>query len=146
MPTVSDAYLPDHVTDPAAFRQALAYLQDTYSDLLKAPGMKHEVVSQYSMLLEWQGTDTSLEPMMMYGHYDVVPVGNGTEAWKFGPFSAQLHDGYAIVHDVLTVCASPGQRCTCVLQRAAAHAWYMVPDWEGGSAGCFGCTHSSPCT
>lgn len=122
LPTVSHADLPDHVTDPEAFQQALAYLEATYSDLLNAPGMKHEVVSQYSMLLEWRGTDPSLQPMMMYGHYDVVPVGNGTEAWKFDPFSAQLHDGYATVHAVLTGCVNPENRIShwCVAESSCA--------------------------
>eukprot|EP00892_Ulva_mutabilis_P007796 jgi/Ulvmu1/5389/UM022_0184.1 len=92
-PTVSQSEAVGHVTDPEVFKQARTYIEDTYTELLHMTGMQYQVVAEHSLLLEWQGSNTALRPLMLYGHYDVVPVGNGTEVWKFDPFSAELHDG-----------------------------------------------------
>ena len=92
-PTVSQSQAEDHVTDSEVFTNARRYLEETYSGLLQAPGMQYHIIARHSMLLEWRGTDPNLKPVMLYGHYAVVPVGNGTEVWEHDPFSADLHDG-----------------------------------------------------
>ncbi|APG63701.1 hypothetical protein LPB140_07890 [Sphingorhabdus lutea] len=51
-------------------------------------------VDEFSLIYEWQGSDRNLEPIILMGHHDVVPVEKGTEAdWKHGPFSGAIADG-----------------------------------------------------
>ncbi len=46
------------------------------------------------MLLRWQGSDASLKPVLLTGHYDVVPVIPGTEEdWTHPPFDGVVADG-----------------------------------------------------
>ncbi|MDO8290590.1 MAG: M20 family peptidase [Parvibaculum sp.] len=53
-----------------------------------------EIVSDYSLLFTWQGSDPSLEPVLFMSHMDVVPVVPGTEAdWKHDPFGGEIVDG-----------------------------------------------------
>ena len=41
-----------------------------------------------TLLYKWEGTDTDLQPVLVTGHYDVVPVIPGTEsAWEVPPFA-----------------------------------------------------------
>lgn len=51
-----------------------------------------ERVEGYSLLYRIQGTDASLKPIAMMGHYDVVPVRE--EKWTTDPFGAELKEGY----------------------------------------------------
>ena len=46
---------------------------------------------EYSLLYKWKGSDESLAPILLTGHYDVVPVIPGTEeSWVEGPFSGAI--------------------------------------------------------
>ncbi len=62
----------------------------------KAHGaMRREVVSELSLLYTWPGADTTLEPVVLMGHMDVVPVPPENLAdWMHGPFSGDIADGY----------------------------------------------------
>lgn len=43
----------------------------------------------------WEGSDPSLSPILLMGHYDVVPIDStDIEGWEYGPFSGQISDGY----------------------------------------------------
>ena len=47
-----------------------------------------------SMLYRWPGSDPSLQPILVTGHYDVVPVIPGSESqWQQPPFSGAIVDG-----------------------------------------------------
>ena len=47
-----------------------------------------------SMLYRWVGSDTSLPPILVTGHYDVVPVIPGSEdLWQHPPFAGVIADG-----------------------------------------------------
>jgi carboxypeptidase PM20D1 len=57
--------------------------------------LAHEVVAPASLLFEWKGSDTTLEPIVMMSHLDVVPVEAGSEgAWTHPPFSGDIADGF----------------------------------------------------
>jgi carboxypeptidase PM20D1 len=57
--------------------------------------LTREVVGNYSLLYTWPGTDPSLEPVLLMGHLDVVPVEPGTEQlWTHPPFAGVIADGY----------------------------------------------------
>ena len=47
-----------------------------------------------TMLYRWPGSDSSLKPILVTGHYDVVPVIPGSEdQWQQPPFSGAIVDG-----------------------------------------------------
>ena len=56
--------------------------------------MRREVVDSGTLLYTWRGSDTTLAPVLLMGHMDVVPVEPGTEKdWKHPPFSGLVADG-----------------------------------------------------
>ena len=47
-----------------------------------------------TMLYRWPGSDPGLKPILVTGHYDVVPVIPGSESqWQQPPFSGAIVDG-----------------------------------------------------
>ncbi len=57
--------------------------------------LAHEVVGDGNLLFMWAGTDSTLEPIVMMGHMDVVPVEIGSERlWTHPPFSGDIADGF----------------------------------------------------
>ncbi|MEM9667917.1 MAG: M20 family peptidase [Pseudomonadota bacterium] len=68
-----------------------AWLAETY------PGthatLELEKVADYSLLYRWQGSDASLDPIVLMAHQDVVPVNIGTESdWTGTPFGGEIID------------------------------------------------------
>lgn len=54
-----------------------------------------EVVNKLSLLYTWKGTDTTLAPVVIMGHMDVVPVPEeNLKEWQHDPFSGDVADGY----------------------------------------------------
>lgn len=65
------------------------WLQTTYPAVHAK--MKRELISGHALLYHLQGSDPTLEPIILMAHQDVVPVTEGTEKdWKYPPFSGQL--------------------------------------------------------
>jgi len=53
-----------------------------------------ETVSEHSLLIQWQGSDASLKPVLFTAHTDVVPVEPGTEGdWQHPPFDGVVAEG-----------------------------------------------------
>ncbi|MCC6154138.1 MAG: M20/M25/M40 family metallo-hydrolase, partial [Candidatus Hydrogenedentes bacterium] len=74
------------------FEEFHAYLENTYPKTHAA--LKREKVGGFSLLSTWPGTDTSLKPLVIMGHFDVVPVAPGSENdWAHPPFSGAIADG-----------------------------------------------------
>ena len=70
-----------------------AWLAETYPNVHAT--MTLEKVADYSLLYKWQGSDASLDPMILMAHQDVVPVNDGTLAdWTGAPFSGDIIEGY----------------------------------------------------
>ncbi len=66
----------------ARFRE---FLLDTYP--LTHERLEWEIVGDHSLLFRWDGADATLPPVLLMGHYDVVPVEPGTEdTWEQPPF------------------------------------------------------------
>jgi carboxypeptidase PM20D1 len=79
--------------DTVAFRGLHQYLQDTYPLLHQS--LAREFVSSLSLLYTWRGRDTTLAPLVLMGHLDVVPVPEpNLPDWQHAPFSGDLADGY----------------------------------------------------
>lgn len=56
--------------------------------------LTRETVNELSLLYKWQGRESQLEPVLLMGHMDVVPVIPGTEEdWQHPPFGGMIADG-----------------------------------------------------
>ena len=57
--------------------------------------LRRELVNGRTMFFTWPGSDRELAPVLLMGHYDVVPVEAGTESkWEQPPFSGAVRDGF----------------------------------------------------
>ena len=71
-----------------------AWLETTYPAAHSAMS-KELVPGTLTLLYTWQGTDSSLDPLLLMAHQDVVPVNIGTEDdWTGAPFAGEIVDGY----------------------------------------------------
>jgi len=79
--------------DSAAFRALHEHMRTSFP--LVHERLTRETVAGLSLLYTWTGTDTTLAPVVLMGHLDVVPVIPGTEAqWEQPPFSGTIAGGY----------------------------------------------------
>ncbi len=83
------------VNDPTASREFdRLHLLISSSFPLVHETLKREVVGGHSLLYSWEGSDSSLPPVLLMGHMDVVPVEPGTEDdWQEDAFSGAIKDG-----------------------------------------------------
>jgi carboxypeptidase PM20D1 len=86
-PTVSTAF--DSPVDTSEFEGFHRFLEEAYP--LIHQNLKKEVFSSFSLLYTWEGTDSSLKPVILTAHMDVVPAGD-TTSWSVPPFSGK-NDG-----------------------------------------------------
>ncbi|MBU8934864.1 MAG: M20 family peptidase [candidate division Zixibacteria bacterium] len=79
--------------DRDEFISLQAYLETTFPTVFAT--LRKEVFGELSLLLTWQGRDSTLNPILLLAHQDVVPVSPGTEEnWIQPPFSGIIIDGY----------------------------------------------------
>ena len=75
-----------------AFDNFQAWVSQTYSQLHQTLELK---MFNGTMLYKWVGTDPTLKPILLTGHYDVVPIIPGTESlWQQPPFSGTIDGGF----------------------------------------------------
>lgn len=86
-PTISTE--SDSPVDTSAFEGFHRFLEKAYP--LIHQNLKKEVFSSFSLLYTWEGTDSSLKPVILTAHMDVVPAGD-TTSWSVPPFSGK-NDG-----------------------------------------------------
>jgi carboxypeptidase PM20D1 len=57
--------------------------------------LRREVINNYSLLYTWPGTDTTLKPVLLLAHMDVVPIEKETlNLWSVDPFEGTLKDEF----------------------------------------------------
>ncbi|KAA5541831.1 M20/M25/M40 family metallo-hydrolase [Roseiconus nitratireducens] len=79
--------------DPDAFLRLHQILQDRFPNAHQS--LQRETVSELSLLYRWQGTDESLDPILLMSHMDVVPVSEETASeWIHGYQTGEVADGY----------------------------------------------------
>jgi carboxypeptidase PM20D1 len=75
--------------DTAAFAQLKTLIDTTFQ--LCNSRLERRVVNQFSFLYKWKGKDTSLAPVILLAHLDVVPVeGASRSAWTHDPYGGEL--------------------------------------------------------
>ncbi|MET4075503.1 M20 family peptidase [Hymenobacter sp. UYCo722] len=80
-------------TDTAQFGRFGRYLRQAFPKVFAQ--LKLEKFNNYGLLFTWAGTNPALKPVLLLGHYDVVPVLPGTEGkWAHPPFAGIQADGY----------------------------------------------------
>ena len=91
VPTIS--HTDSAAFNPDPFVALHTYLQEQFPKLHAT--LQRETVGTYSLLYKWAGSDPSLQPILLLGHLDVVPVEPSTTSrWEHGPFSGVIQDGY----------------------------------------------------
>jgi carboxypeptidase PM20D1 len=54
-----------------------------------------DTVNRYSLFYTWKGKNEALEPILLAGHMDVVPIDPATrDEWKYEPFGGQIAEGH----------------------------------------------------
>lgn len=85
-PTVSS--MDADAVDAAPFDALRAFMREAWPRVFEAGEV---VLVDCSLLVLIPGADSSLDPLMLMGHMDVVPVAPGTEAdWTHPPFSGHV--------------------------------------------------------
>lgn len=52
-----------------------------------------EYIQTYGIIWHWKGSDTSLKPIILMAHQDVVPIDpNNVDKWTFDPWKATIHN------------------------------------------------------
>ena len=91
IPTVSTTDFAQ--TDTAQFGRFGRYLRQAFPKVHAQ--LRLEKFNEYGLLFTWPGTNPALKPVLLLGHYDVVPVLPGTESkWSHPPFAGIRADGY----------------------------------------------------
>ncbi len=88
LPTVS-SYIPDE-EDADLFASVPNIIAELYPNAHAV--MERELIGERAIVYRWEGTDSSLAPMLGMAHFDVVPPGDA-EKWKKKPFSGEIADG-----------------------------------------------------
>ncbi|CAR28831.1 hypothetical protein ZYGR_0U01890 [Zygosaccharomyces rouxii] len=89
IPTEIEDVYPSPKEDPDYFKyfyQFHDYLEKTFP--LTYQHLKVEKVNEIGLLYTWEGSDSSLKPVIFMAHQDVVPVNRRTwDEWEYPPFS-----------------------------------------------------------
>jgi carboxypeptidase PM20D1 len=91
IPTISVDEAP-HI-DPETFLEFHRHLSNHYPAI--EGFASRTIVNDYSLVYHFPGTDSSLKPILMMGHMDVVSVDDDTLGkWSHPPFAGVIEDGY----------------------------------------------------
>ncbi len=84
---------PPERADTAAFEGFLDWLGSTYPAVFSA--LEARRLGGHSLLLSWRGSDPAAAPVLLAGHYDVVPVIDGSESlWRYPPYEGRIAEGF----------------------------------------------------
>lgn len=71
----------------------IVFLKENYPNLHGQTEI--ERIGEYSLLYKWEGSRPDLKPGMFIGHYDVVPVSEGSDSlWQYSPFGGDVAEGF----------------------------------------------------
>lgn len=79
--------------EPGPYVGFIEYIREEFP--LTHAVLNQSLVNNYSLLYRWEGNDPDLDPVLLLGHYDVVPVAPGSESrWMYLPFGGRVDDGF----------------------------------------------------
>lgn len=88
-------YQDSVTTNHEAFTNFIAFMKDAYPRVHETMERERMGRNGYTLLYRWQGQDTTRAPILLMGHYDVVPIEEGTRArWSHPPFGGVRDDGF----------------------------------------------------
>lgn len=77
--------------DTVAFKSFASFIEKAYP--LVHQQLSKTMADEFSFIFEWKGQNTSLAPIILMGHYDVVPVeASALDKWIMPPFSGAITD------------------------------------------------------
>ena len=77
--------------DSNAFAAFNSFIEKTYPLIHQT--LTKKAIKQFSYVFEWQGKNQTLAPIILMGHYDVVPVEpSALNKWTVAPFSGKITD------------------------------------------------------
>ena len=111
--------------DTAAFLGLHQYIQTTFPRVHAT--LTREIVGGLSLVYTWKGNDSTLAPVVLMGHVDVVPVPEpNRKDWEHAPFSGDTAGGYVwgrgAIDDKSTVIAVLEAVEGLLAERAYSHA------------------------
>lgn len=87
------SYSDPSMLDSAQFYKFFDFIEATFPLVHK--NLTLEKVNSFALLYKWKGKDDQLKPALLMGHYDVVPVIQGTEKlWEHKPFEGDIVNEY----------------------------------------------------
>src|SRR5512142_1398417 len=87
------SYQDSSAFDAHEFEGFQRYLDDSFPKVHAT--LNREQVNGYGLLYQWTGSDSSLAPLVLLAHQDVVPIEPGTEGhWTEPPFGGHIAGGY----------------------------------------------------
>ncbi|MEF8866799.1 MAG: M20 family peptidase [Salinibacter sp.] len=93
IPTVS--YQDSSDMNHEAFEGFVDFMERSYPRIHGRLERERVGRNGYTLLYRWAGRDTTQDPVMLMGHYDVVPVEEGTrQEWEHAPFGGERTNGY----------------------------------------------------
>ncbi|MCB1693745.1 MAG: M20/M25/M40 family metallo-hydrolase, partial [Pseudomonadales bacterium] len=85
------SYQDDAERQQDQFDGFIAWVKATYPEVDRSLAL---IRLNDTLLFKWAGSEADLPPILVTGHYDVVPVIPGTEsAWQHPPFDGVIADG-----------------------------------------------------
>lgn len=79
----------------AAFRDFQGFMEDAYPRVHETMERERMGAHGYTLLYRWKGRDTTRAPILLMGHYDVVPIEEGTwEEWSHAPYGGERDEGF----------------------------------------------------
>jgi len=81
--------IPGEPSDPKTFLDLRDFLERSYPAIHRT--LHRQIIGDYSLVFRWDGSDSSLRPILLMGHLDVVPAQG---KWALPPFSGAVADGY----------------------------------------------------
>lgn len=83
----------DYQFDTATFMRYRTFLETTYPLIHK--NLPRTIIDSFNYIYEWKGTDTSILPMVLMAHYDVVPVeASAIKLWHAKPYGGEIKENY----------------------------------------------------
>ena len=74
---------------PADYQEFLDWVEASFPNFVSVT--RKDIVSGFTPIYKWEGSDPNALPVLISGHYDVVPV---AAEWSVDPWAGEISDGF----------------------------------------------------